>query len=498
MGTSGLESLIFGEHEFLRSGRMSIETIDLRRLDGTRIETATNPRATRIDASGGAAVYSYDWGTLTARYISQTDRLEVVIEVENQSDYVIHGLRLRLFELVAPDPSASKIRWMPKTKANLEGPDAVVLSYTDGHFVLANDEISRFLLLNLVDEESRGTDRALAVALATAIRGRHLGPTGEVSRVIYPKQVDRFLLSMRFVPMKASLEDALSPVYSRFAQSFPAQLRWPDRRPIGALFLSSSERTSRTNPRGWFNSPELNFVSSVAHSDFQSRLLSYAEQSISVLKRTGAQGMIVWDIEGQEYRHPISYLGNPLSLPPEMEAIVDGFFRRFTDAGLRCGVTIRPQAAVRPVYGSAASQLVLADAVDQLKEKIRYVRQRWGCTLFYVDSNGDPNWPIDALIFREAAAANPDVLLIPEHKTMLYYGYTAPYCELRQGCTSTQEEVRKIYPYAFTVINVADGDLRENWSSLVHAVQYGDVLLFRAWFEDPANAEVRKLYAAAQ
>jgi hypothetical protein len=37
-----------------------------------------------------------------------------------------------------------------------------------------------------------------------------------------------------------------------FAESFPFSLEWNDRRPIGALFLATSQAHPEKNPRGWF------------------------------------------------------------------------------------------------------------------------------------------------------------------------------------------------------------------------------------------------------
>jgi hypothetical protein len=91
------------------------------------------------------------------------------------------------------------------------------------------------------------------------------------------------------------------------------------------------------------------------------------------------------------------------------------------------------------------------------------------------------------------AAANPDVLLIPEQQTLGYYGSTAPYRELRGGWTGAPRVARKLYPSAFAVINTADGDLAGHREQLRQAVAQGDVLMFRGWFNDPANMIVRSL-----
>ena len=49
-----------------------------------------------------------------------------------------------------------------------------------------------------------------------------------------------------------------------------------------------------------------------------------------------AQGMITWDIEGQEYPHATSYIGDPRKvslLAPEMEPMADAYFAKFRRGG---------------------------------------------------------------------------------------------------------------------------------------------------------------------
>ena len=83
----------------------------------------------------------------------------------------------------------------------------------------------------------------------------------------------------------------------------------------------------------------------------------------------------------------------------------------------------------------------MAAVTQTLVGKALYANNRWGCTLFYVDSNGDPNVPYPALVFQNVAAALAQrkiiVLLMPEHKKVRYYGATAPYAELRGGNLGT-------------------------------------------------------------
>jgi hypothetical protein len=270
------------------------------------------------------------------------------------------------------------------------------------------------------------------------------------------------------------------------------------------LMLSSSVPHHPANPRGWFlNAPEIDTTSEQGRIRFAERLMAYADKSVEVLKRMGAQGVIVWDSEGQEFPHATSYIGDPRCLPPEMVPLIDAFFAKFSAAGLKTGLCIRPQRAVLPVYSGTAEQLEVpvADQQAVLAEKVAYASKRWGCSLYYVDSNVDrrhvAEGAMSAEVFRGLAAAFPAVLLIPEQKTADYWACCAPYSELRGGWASTPELPRQLYPRAFSVLCVNDGALAQRHAELVAAVARGDVLMFRAWWDDPEQAAVSAIYREA-
>jgi len=166
---------------------------------------------------------------------------------------------------------------------------------------------------------------------------------------------------------------------------------------------------------------------------------------------------------------------------------------------LRVGVCIRPQQVVVAPDGKSARQVPVSDPAQLLIDKAMYAKKRWGATLFYVDSNvnADDLNPMDASVFKKLAAALPDALFLPEHSRMLYHAYTAPIRELRQGHASTEPDIRSVYPNAFTVIYTADGPIDARHADLVSAVKRGDVLLFRAWFEDDQNAKDNAIYQEA-
>src|ERR1700722_17878916 len=169
---------------------------------------------------------------------------------------------------------------------------------------------------------------------------------------------------------------------------WPMGVQWPDRRPIGVLFLASTYHASATNPRGWFNDRSLDLVGPGGKGRFRTRLMDYADTSVSNLTRIGAQGVIVWDLEGEEYPHKTSFIGDPRlldQLAPEMAPVADEFFKKFKDAGLKVGVTIRPQQLI--LDRGLARQTTVFDIKRVLLEKIDYAQAHWGATLFYVDSN---------------------------------------------------------------------------------------------------------------
>src|SRR5439155_872632 len=106
-------------------------------------------------------------------------------------------------------------------------------------------------------------------------------------------------------------------------------------------------------------------------------------------------------------------------------------------------------------------------------------KQRWGCTLFYVDSTATVSGAINPDVFRAVADAYPDVLLIPENESMRYFAYSAPLNSYQHHkITSTPAGARMVYPKAFSVLMAPEGDRPEDHDALVTAVRRGDILLF--------------------
>jgi hypothetical protein len=290
-----------------------------------------------------------------------------------------------------------------------------------------------------------------------------------------------------------------------------ATLDWNDRRPIGSIYLARDNTKWSSNPRGWFSDPKVDVFSPEGLRAFRTRLMKYADDSVELLKAMNAQGMIVWDIEGQEFPQPeASYVGDPtllFQIAPEMELFADDFFRKFASQGLRTGVCVRPQEIVFRSDGSYYQREFLLNSkaiFASLDRKIRYAKDRWKCSLFYVDSNfGALNLGLyDVAIFKKLHQKYPDILLIPEHENRRYFTYTAPYYDMKgrekwPGTRSLSIMHASSYPMAFSVINTADGDVNGRRSELLDAVKRGNILLYRTWWRSPECDAVSSIYKEA-
>lgn len=261
---------------------------------------------------------------------------------------------------------------------------------------------------------------------------------------------------------------------------WPMGTHWPDHRPIGAVFLASDSHVSTANPRGWFNGMNVDVTGPGGQERFKRELMQYADISITNLQRLGAQGVIVWDVEGEQFPHKISFIGDPrltARLAPEMAPVVGEFFKRFRDAGLKVGVTIRPQQIV--FDSGLPRQTTALDIKRVLLEKIDFARTNWGATMFYIDSNDGLLRPDELFQLRLVAAERPDVLLIPEHHALPYWAFSAPFVSLsKHNQDWTAALARKLFPSGFQVLDIADAsddEVAATWGQ-------GDILLFRAWY----------------
>lgn len=492
---NGLSSLTFGGYQFLGNGDFRVNGVLMQRGDSPPFYADTSASVEMIRKQM-FQIRRYSWGTVTVSYAASGNKLLMNICTTNTSDATIVGVYYEPLGLKFPTAVKEYNGTDPLLADNIGAPSVVGMSYAAGTLALVNEDVYRPLEIGFPWAWDKPGNTFFPLRISTNRDAMYPAFTPAIDRPIPPGITDLYQISLRFGPAGAAPADLGLDVTSRFPVAFPPTLNWKDRRPVGTLFLATSGTGWATNPRGWFLDPTIDVTTPVGIAAFQARVMQYADTSIRYLKSMNAQGMITWDIEGEQYPQATSYACDPrqlATLAPEMNSVVDLYFQKFRDSGLRVGVCVRPQDLVIQA-GTEPSQVEVGDPARLLSAKIKYAKDRWGATLFYVDSNGGPNDPMDPAIFRKLAAEFPDILLIPEHSSPKYWAYSSPGVGLRDGLAATPSPVKSLYPGAFSLLFTLDGPIANRYQELVDAVRSGDVLMFRAWFDDqPANSLLKQI-----
>jgi hypothetical protein len=497
---NGLVSVSYGGAQFLKSAAPHISNVYFADDKGADVAADKSNPTISYERSAQRLSYSWPWGAVRCRYQLVGQRLNLELSIDNDTAGPMSGIELDLLELQFPrrpagTPWEKRFQMIGDNDGDIT---ALVADYRTGVVTFCNDDPTipvrsgfspggappqETWLLRVTSPEAHKDEKPVFVA---------------------PRSTRKFHFSLRFsepgVPLKAIAGDLME----KFVAAHPFQLKWPDRRPIGMLSLASGAHGSATNPRGWFGEPNADFVGKNGVRHFREKLREQADRSIAILKSMGAQGMIFWDMEGEEYSN-INFVGDPrmtAQLAPEMEAAAPEFFERFHKAGLRTGVCIRPSRIVPGWDGKSKWQHshMGFDVVEEMNQKIAYAKKHLGCLLFYVDTNVryffKPDGTVDSSLlegaaFKRLADANPDVLIIPEIPRLEYWSCTAPYRELRPHTfgnhAATDPRVLDFYPHAFSVINPIDGPTQQRRAEIVAGQHRGDILLFRCWFPDEQN-----------
>jgi hypothetical protein len=512
VGARGLDSLSFNGQSFLGSPQ-SGELQRWKSIFRTALDALLphpSPPVTTANKQTNSIELAYAWGRVSSAYAKQGDRLMMRIEVSNGGAEELDELSLRLLELTFPSVPNGGTLEAGMFGFGFKGALVPLYQYpsvVDPQFAAPIVRVDfGTAALNFCSDDFKCS---LSVPYSTNPPAKTSYPFIINCYGIKPGSTETFSVSLRFGPAGSGVRDLSGEVLKRYAEKYPLRINWTDRRPIGAVFLASSGINVATNPRRWIlNLGKLDIKTDAGKGVFRSALLNMADNSIKVLKDAHAQGMITWDPEGQEFP-TACYYGDPRLTPtlaPETEfrdegraSAIDDYFAKFRVAGLKVGVCIRPQQ-ITLVDGKPVQQAVDDEHAAQiLKEKIAYAKQRWGCTLFYVDSTATVGRPLSPDVFKAVAEAYPDVLLIPENESMRYFAYAAPFNSyVHHKVTSTPASARMVYPKAFSVLMAPDGDRPEDHSALVNAVRNGDILLFNCWYNNAGAKKIKKVYEEAK
>lgn len=520
----GLGSLSFQGRSLLAADGGALEVVNaspkLRRANGTVSSGSETPTSSTLDARRAKVTRTYAWGRVSAAYWQQGDALKIRLGIANASRDTIASLNLRVAELLFPAPPRGTTLdagmfgtggMHPLHEYPLWGdpklvPPLVAVDYGSGLLAWCSDDARAPVTVG-VPNSSNGE--------------RTQFPFWASGEEIRPGSSAVFDLSLRFAPPGRDALTLAPEVLQQFAALHPFRLKWNDRRAIGTFMLASSGNNAPLNPRRWIiNNGQVDVTTPAGRQAFARDFMAYAQNSIKILKEMNAQGMVTWDIEGQQWMESV-YYGDPrlvTRLAPEMETpvavqvsekkngktstrtvmmpLADAYFRAFREAGLRVGVCVRPQqirfAEGKPVQDEAG------DAARVLNLKIAYARKRWGCTLFYMDSTVDKTGALSPDVLGRVAQANPGVLLMPENETLRDYAFSAPLNSfMHHQVTSTPPGARAVYPRAFSTLLAHDGDFDLYRQALVDAVRRGDILLFQGWWPNPANTKIKAIYEEA-
>jgi len=530
--------------------RQASETIGLFGYRGEDAKVNTKLTETTFDAASRTAVQKFAWGKVAWNYDIAGDRLDLTITVTNDTDKVLYAFSTDLFSLTVPEGSrparVSEATFFGQTVRAmrmevLSGPLVLPLIVGDRSIVACSPEAVRPLQLRwsgpprsrkpkarqgkhndpaaqaLAEQEARrsGADApppSVNWTLSLQAGGDQLVWHGRyTSRPIAPGKSDTYVVSLRIGSADAPLA-AAADVCKAYAKAHPMLLKWDDRRPILRTFIGD-----------WFpHHPPVDLQGSkpkdVPPPDkFREKVLRSADRLIENMKLADAQGMVIWNVEGSTVPR-IKYVGDPQSVEtmcPEMDAIADEYFGRIRKAGFRTGLCIRPTTLV--AFKGKDGKLHWRHSyppddnpVDALTRKIKYAKGRWGCTLFYIDTNSNVRMPrTDAekawwpkrpdgrfLPYRELMSAEqwqeiyrryPDVLLIPEHSYLLCYTVAAAYDQMNMGSIAgagaTPAVVLATWPKAFKCLT-ADVPLTKYFDRTVRAFAQGDVVMTNSPVKD--------------
>lgn len=513
---NGLDSIQWQGHEYAKPTPLSVQSAKFLNFSGPE-----SPGKLLNSESRDQTVFSeYERIGVACTFTPGDNRLDFEVKVTNKSEHELVGLSMTLASLALSanllNTSTDSVN-VPRFVDNEATLGSRLLRAHGADIELVNKNFPSKISINVGSKSPEGP-YPLILGLKSKQNGIHPVVDNRfflaTQNSIAPQTTETFRFSLLFFPEDSLAKTPSSEVAALLSEKLPMQFSWPDRRPIGTLFLANPRTGWPTNPRGYIigKGKDDNVFSEDGLKDFGEALLNYADRSIAILKSMNAQGVIVWDLEGAEFYHPITYLADPeklLQVAPEMDRFADAFFKKFRDAGLRTGITIRPTEVVpNPKKPGAFTHVEVSDPVDLLIKKIAYAKKRWGCSIFYFDSNvfakdwlspeeiskmkGVP-WLMPSAMIEAVMKAHPDILLIPEWSDWTYSLHSAPYASVNLGQRGSNSSVRKWRPESFQVVSLNSEAIEQNWDVYRDNFAGGDIPLLSAWYDTPEIKLVKLL-----
>ena len=518
MGPVGLTSLNWNGQSLLYTGVTTPSFAQMYEVNsaGTAAGLSTTPSKTVTSTQTNTVTQTYAWGTAATQYQALGNKLLITVTLHNSTAQTLN--RYWMFPLAVKFPS-TPVSFANNMAYNVDAPSSIWWNYTTGTVDLVNEDVTTPLGLGFWQEQNpAGSEWAVSLSVDP---NSNVNPNSPgINRPIPPGGTNTISVSLRFGGPNATEMQLAGDIYSLFATTYPRKFTAPAvRRPMARLSFTGAFRpTFATNPRGWFNDPTVNVTTPAGVAAFQARLLAAADIAINEMKRVGASGGIIWDIEGQQLDQ--SYIGDPSqaeTLAPELVGVMNAFVAKFTSAGYPIGFTLRPQVFSEQtgfvnvsgtlVTWAGGSQFSAAWAGQQaggeitignnnyfiasvqsptaltltasagsargvpyiyglqtntsnpfavLQSKVQYAATRWGASLFYVDSDLAYGGVniTPAQAFNQLTQQFPGTEFYPEWKNTEHYAYTYPFLDSVNGITAPPATVTDTYPQAAGLVRV--------------------------------------------
>lgn len=482
------------------------------------------------DGTTHTMTYAFVWGSIALQFVQSGDVLAMNVQVTNlpNAGYIFDGatiypfvLHFRQLPVGFVDPKYTQLVY------ETSGPGVVEADFGTGEVISVNADAAKPLYSGFLPT---GSGFAYTPVISgTTIEGL-ASFLPHFDRPVLPGQTDSYTVTLRFAASGTPTSGLAQDAYQNWAKTWPSKLNWTDRRAIGTVYLASSPQenagpgtTFSNNPRRYFSDSDprdFDVTTAAGLAAFQDKILRQAASNVANMQSLNAQGVVTWDIEGEQYPQSTSYVCSPdqiAKVAPEMESIItkvaspysgmkldDAYFKIMRSAGFRVGVCVRPQHFTLKGDGTAQQVYLPDSAVEaELLGKMKYAHDRWNATLFYVDSSVRIDGGVlDADIFQRLQAALPDSLIMPEESTPKHYAYTAPLESfLNHGETGTDPSVYNYYPRAFSAIlvnDVAASALAAAKTQLTRSVKSGDLLMSHVDFWQANNPTIIQIYQNAR
>lgn len=492
-GTNGLQSIRVNGQERLVTGAPVVRVTP----PGER-----NVLQQGFDAATRTLTQHYAWGTARYVYEAGANDLRIRVQISNTSTTTLTQINANLLNVAELGDGQR----LDGPNFSVEGPALVTGRGASGALVWYNAAADKPLMLDLRNHERKGVRESVGCVVALG-GNRILLDNITAERPIPPGASDEFMVGLRLGA--GDPLDLAADLLADYRQRFPRLLNWKDRRPIVRAFfgggLPKEEALARLKDPDNAALPE-------PDPRFQTNFFRKISASIENAKSVDAQGIVIWDLEGETFPHAVTYIGDPRLiriLNPQMELVIDEGMRRLKEAGLQVGITIRPSRVIYNAQKHTAmhSHTAAEDPLRELDGKIAYARQRWGATLFYIDTNffwrpyGEAKeWKsaqIPAAVYRQLLAKYPDILLIPEFGQIAAYDATIPYGEADMGNWGPPELARRIWPEACRVIVIEDADPLVLHDRFVKTVREGNILMTQVGGGGSNLAAMKRIYEEA-